>query len=90
MHFLRKTEREPVFRLPKPWAAVSVRVDKDKLVVQSEVFVAKEEIALVLLPERFKVVSSGGEIVRPTSGARFFISLETFDPCHLLLEWGGA
>ena len=90
MHFLRKAEREPLFWLPRPWAAVCVQVNKNELVVQSEMFVAKGGIALGLLPERFRVVSGDGEIVLPTSGARFFISLETFDPCHLLLEWGGA
>jgi hypothetical protein len=90
MHFLRKTEREPVFRLPKPWAAVSVRVDKNDLVVQSGVSVAEGGIALALLSARFRVVSGDGETVGPTPGSKFFVSLESFDPLHLLLEWRGG
>jgi|WetSurMetagenome_2_1015567.scaffolds.fasta_scaffold11132_2 hypothetical protein len=81
-------------RRPPSRAAVRVRVEPHKrreprkLVVESGVFVLKaNDVALVPLPEDVVVMSKGGEVLKPTWG--FWVSVETFDPYHVLTDWEG-
>lgn len=94
MHFLRKAE---VPHWPhtfgKPRAAVTVRVEEQgaRLVVQVPedgpgISVAKADVQWAPLPARCMVVGPGGEEVKPSKGRRFYVTTETFDPCHLVAE----
>lgn len=93
MHFLRVSERPPhsiTGRVTgKPWACVTVRVESkgERLVVQpGSIAVTKRDTLFWPLPERCSVVDEEGTVVKPSAGRRFFVSLETFDPHHLLIE----
>lgn len=85
MHFLRQDEARWSRMLFKPWAAVEVKIEKKTLVI-SCIVVAKDDVKWAELPERFTVINSEGEVVKPTPGRKFFVSVETFNPWHLLTE----
>lgn len=88
MHFLRKSEVQG-FTLTRPRACVSVRVEKDKLVIEpGSIAVLKIGVLLSPVPDRVKVVGPDGKVVKPSKGKQFFVTTETFDPCHAVLEAG--
>lgn len=92
MHFLRKSE---VYArtLTRPRAAVKVKLEKDKLVVSGpddegkpNIFVAKMDTQWAKVPDRIKVVGPDGKVIKPSKGTSFYVSTETFDPYHMVLE----
>ena len=48
---------------------------------------ARGDAVFVPLPKEIKVISQDGEPITPTW--KFWISTETFDPFHLLIDWDG-
>lgn len=87
-HFLRQSEVVQYLKLGKPRAAVQVKVVKDTLVVEAGVSVLKADAHISPVPERVKVVSYEGKVVRPSKGKQFYVTVETFDPIHAVLEAG--
>lgn len=92
MHFLRKTE---VYArtLTRPRAAVKVRVEKDTLVIcepeddeHPNIIVAKLDTQWSELPERVKVCGPDGKVIKPSKGKKFYVTVETFDPFHAVME----
>lgn len=49
------------------------------------VFVA-ENIEMLKIPDRIKVLSPDGEEIKPSEGKSFLMSSGTFDPLHLVTE----
>lgn len=90
MHFLNKEEVKWERPTRKNWAAVKVKVDgrgEDcRLTIEPGISVLRLGVQLVKLPERCTVISSEGEVIKPTPGAQFFVTIETFDPFHLITE----
>jgi len=89
MHFLRKAEAEHWLQqeVGKKRAAVTVKVAGDRLVIEAGgVCVVKWDTLFAPLPERIKVVGPDGKVVQPTKGSRFWVSVETIDPTHLVIE----
>lgn len=93
MHFLRKNE---VYSrtLGKPRACVKVRVEKDTLVVcepeddKPNISVAKTDTQWSEVPDRVTVVGADGKVIKPSKGKKFYVTVETFDPFHLVMEAG--
>lgn len=99
MHFLHKDEVGYFNHLVvgRPYAAVKVEHQNnrelgDHLVicageeVSDNIIIVKGDTQMAPLPVRVKVLSPDGEIVKPSKGRKFFVSTETFNPYHLVLE----
>lgn len=69
-------------------AAVLVHVrGRHELVVQPDRIMALKPDALITrVPSTVTVVSEDGKPIVPGAGAAFFVTTETFDPCHLVCE----
>lgn len=87
-HPLHQDERRGCEALGRTWAAVEVVNAGDHLQLNPEagVFIAKADALWMPLPERLQLRAPNGEVLRPSSGRTFFISAETFDPYHAVLE----
>ena len=48
--------------------------------------VAKADVEWYPLPADFEVVGGDGEIISPSPGRQFFVTVETFNPFHGLCE----
>lgn len=72
----------------RAWASVTVRFQSpDRLVIQpGSLRIVKHDAMVVALPERFKVVDDAGVEVAPSPGRRFYVTTETFDPFHAVME----
>jgi hypothetical protein len=80
----RKVERIRHTRAPR--AAVRVElIARDTLEV-GPLLIAKEGLGLAPIPEKVVVVAPDGKEIKPSKGAVFLISVETFDPFHLVTE----
>jgi hypothetical protein len=87
MHFLRKGELECPLALGKPRAAVQVRVAGTQVaIMEDSLVVAHRDALFVPLPERIKVVGPDGKVVTPSRDSRFWVTVETIDPYHLVIE----
>lgn len=92
MHFLRKAELDRLdCELGKNWAAVRVRVAGTRLVMTPgddghAIVVCKRDTLFVPLPDRIQVVGPDSKVVKPSKGSRFWVTVETFDPFHLVTE----
>lgn len=94
MHFLNKDEQGCRY-LPKPRMGVKVRLEgRSTLVLCSpadaeageRILFMKPDVALCKLPQRIKVVDGLGLAVEPSSGRAFYVTRETFNPFHGLVE----
>jgi len=90
-HFLREGELAGVQILGKPRALAKVRVVRKKgsvsLEIVPEIGVARMDAQLVPLPDRVKVIEPGGKkAVRPSRGSAFWVTVETIDPFHGVVE----
>ena len=87
MHFLGAVERP--YPLGRPRAAVMVASEERgaRLVIDDEygIVVARADALFYPLPDHCKVFRDGKEI-KPSKGKRFWVSTETFDPYHMILE----
>lgn len=96
MHFLRKAEVWGIRTTTKNWASVAVEVsDAHKVETiltltatenQDCLGIMKEGVELVPLPPRVRVQSEDGTLIEPSKGARFWVSIGTFDPFHIITE----
>jgi hypothetical protein len=90
MHFLLKKELYQRRRV-RVRACVMVRLEAGsgvrRLVVDGPVSITSGT-EFSPLPADVMVVDSEGNILEPTWG--FWVSLETFDPFHLLTDWDGS
>jgi hypothetical protein len=72
----------------KPWACVTVRVERSRrpctLRIQEGIFVLKHDTLIVPLPDGVVVLQPDGKRCKPTG--RFYVTTESFDPCHLLTD----
>lgn len=94
-HFLRMSERPhwPTV-LGKPRAAVTVKASGDgaQLHIHPDTktglpfTVARGDVNWAPLPERCSVLGPDGEAVGPSSGRRFYVSMDTIDPFHMVME----
>lgn len=87
MHFLKRDELYGGIRTSKPWAAVQVRIERGSprtLTIQPGVSVLKVDVMLIPLPENVRVVDGDGNAV--VASHRFWVTTESFDPFHLLLD----
>src|SRR5574337_2141234 len=87
-HFLLVREREPARRLGQPHAAVPVIVDlkENTCTIEPGLLVAGSDVEWVELPERFTVLSPYGDVIKRDKGLTRVVSLNTFDPCHLIAD----
>jgi hypothetical protein len=84
-HTLKKYAGHHIMRLEKPYAAVKVeRKGKRLVVIPGSICLVKPGTEFAVLYDH-KVVSEDGETLQP-SGV-FYISTETFDPYHLVIDW---
>ncbi len=72
----------------RPRAGIKVRREKGGLLVNAgEIGVLKSDALVVPLPSYLHVVDSDGEgSIKPSNGKSFFITTETFDPYHFIVE----
>jgi hypothetical protein len=61
-------------------------LDGGALVLDGEGFVVRSDSMWLPLPGRLEVVTTSGHRIYPSAGRRFFISVETFDAYHSVLE----
>lgn len=75
--------------LGKHYAAVTVvRKGKRLIVVNGSFSIAKPDTMIAEIPDDFDVIAPDKkEVVTQTYA--FWMSTETFDPCHLILDWDG-
>lgn len=86
MHVLKPDEARER-HLDKPRAAVMVELAHGELVVVAgSVTIAKPDVLWARLPDRLRVVDGSGKPIKASDGRAFYISTETFNPCHLLME----
>lgn len=86
---LRREEARCAQALQQPRAIVRAHVERRgaRLVVEAGwIAVAKLGTYWAPLPVRTEVVDEAGAPIKPSPGRRFFVSVETFDPCHALFE----
>ena len=92
-HFLTKGDLGGSSILGKPRAMVKVKVRREKSKVSLEIVpgigVAKPDTILVALPDRIPVLSPDGEVVKPSRGSSFWVTVETIDPFHGVMELPG-
>jgi hypothetical protein len=87
LHPLDKIQHGIGIRLPKPYAAVQVKRDNKNLIV------IPNTVQLAKIDSRFapvhgtgiEVIDQSGQSI-PATGS-FYISTETFDPYHLVIDW---
>lgn len=94
-HFLGK--RAFSRPLTKPWAMVQAEVRGRKTLVipatvmregeeRANIGVLKPPVQLAELPDDVAVVDADGDKLKPSPGRKFYVSTETIDPCHALVE----
>lgn len=49
------------------------------------IFFLKFDTLVVELPEKIKVLSAEGPVT-PSKGSKFYVTVETIDPCHAVVE----
>ena len=65
------------------------RKGKTLRIIPEQFHILKHDVYVAELPEDFKVLSPlGDEVVPPSSG--YWITTETFDPYHAVLDWDGV
>lgn len=86
-HPLRLSELSNARSIRHRQAAVTVRREKDALViVPGAIGILKEDALVEPVPSRLRVTSENGDVVKPSSGKMFVITTETFDPHHCVAE----
>jgi hypothetical protein len=86
-HPLNKSDLGWNHHTKAPRAAVKVeRTANEVLTILPEVMVVSECVEWRPLPDRMTVVDQDGREVNPSQGRRFYISVSTFDPYHLVME----
>lgn len=85
-HFIRAKDAHVARCFGKPWAAVEVKRTKKTLVI-CKVVIANSDVRWAEVPATFSVVDASGAVVQPSRGRMFYVSVETFDPWHLVTEF---
>jgi hypothetical protein len=85
-----KSGRLRARRLGRPYAAIMVERKGNTLrIIPDQLHILKHDIYVVELPEDITVLPPlGNEPVQ--SSSRFWITTETFDPYHAVLDWDGV
>lgn len=93
MHVLWKTETYGARALGQPHAAVEVKVTGDAELAMrawaensAAIVIAKHDVIWVELPERFHVLGPDGREVLREKHLRRLITIETFNPYHLIAD----
>jgi hypothetical protein len=77
-------------RLGSPRAAVRVRVASRRSLAIEEgvgaIVVVKPDTLIMPLPQEVSVVDAEGEVVSSSEGTRFYVTTQTIDPFHLVME----
>jgi hypothetical protein len=84
LHFLKKKEIFKAAPIERRRACVTARYEDGKLWIQDGIGVTKTDAIFVELPERIAVVGSDGKRIKATG--KFFVSVETFNPFHLVVD----
>lgn len=94
MHFVR----EPYARtLGKPWAMATARLTSRKTLTvpatitidgieRPNISVAKSDTEWTRLPDDIRVLDGDGELISPSAGRCFYVTVATIDPFHGLCE----
>lgn len=85
-HFLRESEASYYRTVRASHAAVRVEVRAGHLWVgDGGIYIPETDrsVSFAPLPKRVKILSEDGEI---RSAGRFWVSLDTFDPFHLVMD----
>lgn len=97
-HPLKKSEVWRLRTTGKDWAGVCVSYDGKALVLDehgpdnddgspgSPIIVLRSDVELAPLPDRLKVVDRNGKVIKPSKGRKFFITVITFSPHHVVTE----
>lgn len=87
-HFLGLDRLDRPRCIGKPWAMVTVRlVARKRLQIQEgSIAVAKNDAEWCRLPDDMEVVDQDGELVLPSDGRQFFVTVDTINPLHGLTE----
>jgi hypothetical protein len=86
-HFLPLGRAQRAAALGRPYAAVMVGVeDRGRVlrVVTGEIVIARADALVVDLPPDVRVIDPDGGPIRQSG--RFLVTVETFDPYHLVLD----
>jgi hypothetical protein len=79
----------PTRRLGRPFAAVMVERDGQTLRIIPEQFkILKPDTQIAELPDDIAVMAPVGKQAVPPE-RRFWITVQTFDPYHAVLDWDG-
>lgn len=83
----RKAPKYQTRYMRKPWAAVKVQlVGRNTLeVVPGSICILRSGVGLTQVPEGMEVTDPEGRKLEPSHG-EFFVSTETFDPYHLVVD----
>ena len=74
----------------KPYAAVMVsrKKGKDLVIVPGQIHLLKDDTQVVELPEDYTILNpEDGTPIEPSFS--FWITTETFDPFHAVIDWDG-
>lgn len=86
-HFIKGGSLAGVYsrNIGKIYCAVKVKFKSNKLYVEDGgISVVKPDTKIAELPTKFKVYNSENEEVQPSG--KFYISVETINPFHLLMD----
>lgn len=99
MHFLGIIEHRQSLPVGRPWALATARLTridgKNVLVLcrledmpkgKLPIGIADAQTMVVSLPPEVKVVRPDGQVVTPSKGRIFYVTVETFDPFHGIME----
>lgn len=89
MHFLTQFGRFREGAIGKRWACVVVHVERHRSpcilrIDEGPIKVLKADALMAPLPEQVVVQHVDGRICKPTG--QFYVTTESFDPCHLLAD----
>lgn len=86
-HFLNLDRFDRAYVGGRPRAMVTVElVARKRLQVQDGISVAKADVEWYPLPSDMEVVGPDGTVLKPSTGRQFFVTVETFNPFHGLME----
>ena len=89
-HFLTKGDLSKTSVLGKlrAMAKVMVRRKKNKvsLEIVPDIGIAKVDTIVASLPDRIDVLDPDGEVLKPSKGSTFWVTVETIDPFHGIIE----
>ncbi len=86
-HPVKPADAQSARRIDYRRACVTVERRKgDLVVVVGKIGVTQTDALIAAVPDYLRVVDTNGKTIPPSRGKRFFVSTETFDPFHFVVE----